>query len=101
MSGPIRPQFSEGVVLVCKKCEGNESFDLRRELKHALKEAGAGKRMKVIRVGCLDVCPKDRTTAVVASFQSPGACFVVGEKDRSAFVERVVSTAKGGGPEGR
>ena len=93
MSGPIRPQFSEGVVLVCRKCEGNDAFDLRHELKHALKEQGVGKRMKVVRVGCLDVCPKERTTAVVASFHQAGACFVVGKDDREAFIQQVVSGA--------
>ena len=35
---------------------------LRKQLKQALKKRGAGKRVRVVQCGCLDLCPKHGVT---------------------------------------
>ena len=58
-----RAPFVE-VVLVCGKCskklaKAGEARDWRGDLKRALKKGG-WRRVRVIRSGCLDLCPKGR-----------------------------------------
>lgn len=55
------------LVLVCKKClrkAGADEDALRAELKGAL-----GKSARVVRTGCLDVCPKGRVCVVASPTQ--------------------------------
>lgn len=57
----IHPKW-EGLVLVCRKCmkrAGAEDF--RSTLKEEL-----GRDVRVVRGGCLKVCPKGRVCVVVA-----------------------------------
>ncbi len=57
----IHPKW-EGLVLVCRKCmkrAGAEDF------RGTLKE-GLGRGVRVVRGGCMRVCPKGRVCVVVA-----------------------------------
>jgi hypothetical protein len=57
---PVRPPWKSGVVLVCKKCSGNDTLDLGDWLKERLKRDGLRDEVKVLRVGCMDLCPKPK-----------------------------------------
>lgn len=58
----IRPKW-EGLVFVCRKCMKRAGAeDLRRTLKEEL-----GKGVRVVRSGCMKVCPKDRVCVVAGS----------------------------------
>ena len=58
----IRPKW-EGLVFVCRKCMKRAGAeDLRSTLKEEL-----GKGVRVIRSGCMKVCPKDRVCVVAGS----------------------------------
>lgn len=82
------------MVMVCKKCSGNRAGDLRKQLKKALRRHGVHQRVKLVRVGCLDVCPKARVTTVLAPARGPGGCFVIDpEKDLEALVEEIAGWA--------
>lgn len=66
MSPPPRPAPAAApwrdVVLVCSKClRRQDREDFRGELKQALKKAGR-RDLRVVLVGCLDLCPKDGIT---------------------------------------
>lgn len=57
------------LVLVCRKCSRAQSAGvdgkgtpLRKWLKRELKARGAGKRMRVVDSGCLDLCPRRGVT---------------------------------------
>jgi predicted metal-binding protein len=78
---PVKPQWQElGAVLVCEKCyltripeetpelaERYGDFNLQRWLKEQCKEAGFGKRLRVIRTGCQDVCAIGRVTVTMVT----------------------------------
>jgi predicted metal-binding protein len=75
----IKPLWmASGVVLVCEKCykqripeetpevaERIGDFQLRDWLKAQCKEAGLGKRVRVVNTGCLDVCGKGLVTVSI------------------------------------
>ncbi len=77
------PTQWDQVVLVCKKCskklhggfglDGKET--LARALKHALRQAGRRRAMRVIETKCLGLCPKGAVTVLPAS--RPGALLTV------------------------
>jgi hypothetical protein len=53
----------EGLLLLCRKC-GKKTGGLGA-LRKALKR-GLGKRVRVVKSSCLDVCPKGRICAVAS-----------------------------------
>ncbi|HEY9547068.1 MAG TPA: hypothetical protein VIR56_13745 [Solimonas sp.] len=65
---PIRAAASwDEVLFVCGKCPKRQKGELsgpplRKQLKHALKSQGVGKRIRVVQCGCLDLCPKHGVT---------------------------------------
>jgi predicted metal-binding protein len=71
------------ILLVCRKCskklhggfgeDGSRKLD--KVLSKALKERGR-KDVKIVSVGCLDICPKNAVTVVKAS--EPARVFLVG-----------------------
>ncbi|MDC0711937.1 (2Fe-2S) ferredoxin domain-containing protein [Stigmatella sp. ncwal1] len=98
---PIRPLWKSGAVLVCRKCSGNKALDLRRWLKRRLKEDGHEDHIRVLRVGCLDVCPKRRVTTVVQPLpgHAGGGCFVVDpEEEGDDFYLQVLKLLGPSGP---
>lgn len=78
---PVSRPWRE-VVLVCRKCtkraKGGFGPDgrskLRQVLRKALKDSGR-KDIRVISVGCLDICPKHAVTVVRGS--NPGEVLLV------------------------
>ncbi|NKF23699.1 (2Fe-2S) ferredoxin domain-containing protein [Solimonas marina] len=65
---PIRAAAGwDDVVFVCGKCmrkmkRDDEAPPLRKWLKRELKARGAGKRLRIVECGCLDLCPKHGVT---------------------------------------
>jgi hypothetical protein len=65
---PIRAAASwDEVLFVCGKCVKRQNGErpsppLRKRLKQALKTTVAGKRIRVVQCGCLDLCPKHGVT---------------------------------------
>jgi predicted metal-binding protein len=81
------------VVLVCRKCSGNKTLDLRGWLKDRLKQDGHKKEIRIIRVGCLDICPKKRVMALVQPVpgHAGGGCFAVEpEEEGEDFYRQVL-----------
>ena len=85
----IKPPWKEAVVLVCRKCSGNDDGDLRDWLKPRLKALGHKKAIKVVATGCLGVCPKRRVVVVHAPRGAPARTLVVGKKDREALLQQL------------
>jgi predicted metal-binding protein len=73
MSRPVvaRPRRASP-ILVCKKClkRVSDGKEIRRELKHVLKEQREGtlKRPRVVSTSCFGICPK--RAVVLASAKS-------------------------------
>lgn len=81
------------MVLVCKKCSGNDRLDLRHWLEDRLEHDGHEDDIHVLKVGCLDICPKGRVTALVqpCAGQRGGGCFVVDpSSEREDFYRQVL-----------
>ena len=80
VAGPWR-----NALLVCRKCSrkldggfGPDGTDtLPRAVKHALREAGRRRDVRILEVGCLGVCPKDAVTVMHGA--DPGRMLVVPE----------------------
>lgn len=90
MTAPIAAKASwTELVLVCGKCArkaGAPKFGKR--LKSALKEAGAGKGIRIVDSTCLDLCPKNRVTLALGREIIRGRLLV-------ASPDRVEDTAAG------
>ncbi|ATB40633.1 hypothetical protein CYFUS_006084 [Cystobacter fuscus] len=90
---PVRPPWKSGFVLVCKKCSGNKNLDLRKWLERRLEAEGHDDEVKVLKVSCMDICPKGRVMAVVPPGPegSPGGCYAVDPlHEREDFYRRVL-----------
>ncbi len=80
VAGPWRD-----ALLVCRKCSrkldggfGPDGTDtLPRAVKHALREAGRRREVRILEVGCLGVCPKNAVTVMHGA--DPGHMLVVPE----------------------
>ena len=97
---PVRPPWKAGVVLVCKKCDGNDSLDLRSWLRDRLDQDGHEDDIHVLKMGCIDLCPKARVTALLNPNpgQSGGGCYVVEPKsERDDFYQQVLKMLGKGG----
>jgi hypothetical protein len=57
---PAKTRWRE-VVLVCGECSG-DAHSLRKRLKKELKRRDGGKAFRIIRTGCMGVCPKNAVT---------------------------------------
>jgi len=72
------------VVVICTKCAAKlgrghrGKTELRGEIKHALKHRGLGKRIRVVEVSCLDLCPKGGQTVATSRQMAKGRLTVVG-----------------------
>lgn len=70
------------LVLICSECatckDGTKPKDVRRRLKKALREERP--RVRVIRCGCLGICPKAGVTTVVCGPEGGPVCRVVREE---------------------
>ena len=72
-------------LLVCRKCSrkldggfGPDGTDtLPRAVKHALREAGRRREVRILEVGCLGVCPRNAVTVMHGA--DPGRMLVVPE----------------------
>jgi hypothetical protein len=104
---PVEPLWHEnGAVLVCEKCyltripeetpelaEGYGDFELHRWLKERCREAGMGKRVRVIRTGCQDVCAIGKVTVSIlksGDHQTLETFEVDPMEDREAIFQRVL-----------
>lgn len=103
----IRPEWVEsGAVLVCEKCyktripdetpeiaERIGDFQLREWLKARCKEAGLGKRVRVIATGCQDICDIGNVTVTILPIGAGGEMetFAIDPlQDREAIFQRVL-----------
>ena len=80
-------------MLVCKKCSGNKFMDLRKWLEHRLAAEGHGDDVKILKMSCMDICPKSRVMAVIPPGQgaSSGGCFAVDPVDeREDFYRQIL-----------
>ena len=82
----VKPKWLQGgAVLVCEKCHKQRipeetpeiaerigDFNLRDWLKHKLKEAGYGKRIRAMSTSCQDVCAKGLVTVSIVPEGSGG-----------------------------
>jgi predicted metal-binding protein len=108
---PVKPLWLEsGAVLVCEKCYKQRipeetpeiaaeigDFNLRDWLKAACKEAGFGKRMRVINTGCLDVCGKGTVTVCLVPEGTGGETETYTldpMREKQELLERVVEKFK-------
>ncbi len=104
----VTPQWTEsGAVLVCEKCyktripdetpelaERIGDFQLREWLKARCKEAGLGKRVRVIATGCQDICGIGTVTVTIWPRDAGGdpETFTVDPvEDRETIFQRVVA----------
>lgn len=63
-----RPTWREGIVLVCRECDGAKGLDprqARQVLKHEAKSVLGRRAVIVVETACLDICPK-KAVAVAA-----------------------------------
>ena len=108
---PVTTRWSaSGAVLVCEKCyktripdetpevaERIGDFQLREWLKARCKEAGFGKRVRVIGTTCQDVCAIARVTVTILPVGAGGTMetFAIDPlEDRDAIFQRIVDTLK-------
>ncbi len=90
---PVRPPWKAGVVLVCKKCSGNDTLNLRKWLEARLEHEGHEDDIHVLRMGCVDLCPKGRVTALIQPNpgRPGGGCYVVDPaQEREDFYQQVL-----------
>ncbi len=90
---PVRLK-TESTLLICKRCSNGPA--LRQNLKGAIKEAGRKRDLRVIGCGCLDVCPKRGSAAVLLPRNRPGRCVVIADSAGidAAFITELLE--KGG-----
>lgn len=81
---PVEPDWQQGLVLVCSECDGGRGIALAADLKHALKEAGHKKDVRVARVRCLGICPKHGVATTLTGPDRVARSYVVHAKDRGA-----------------
>jgi hypothetical protein len=86
----VQPKW-EGLVFVCRKCMKRAGAE---ELRSTLKE-GLGKGVRVVRSGCLKLCPKGRVCVVVGGGERM-RCLLVDPEEKADAVVRAVSGALGG-----
>jgi hypothetical protein len=103
---PVEPRWREsGAVLVCEKCyktripeeipelaERIGDFKLREWLKARCKEAGFGKRVRVIGTTCQDICGAGVTVTILpAGSGGPMETFEIDPlEDREAILQRII-----------
>jgi hypothetical protein len=87
------------VILICSKCaaklgRGHKGkTELRGEVKHALKKAGLGGRVRVVDTTCLDLCPKGGQTVAIGAQLSQGILTFMGpEADGRQVVEALLGS---------
>jgi hypothetical protein len=61
--------------MICKRCSSGSAT--RRDLKSAIKEAGRKRELRVVACGCLDVCPKRGSAAMIVACDRPARCVVI------------------------
>lgn len=91
--------WSEGIVLICTKCQksissklleqsGDVADNLKMFLKKSLKESGDGGKVRVVTSSCLDVCIDDTQAVTFASTHGETETFAIHpEKDREKFLK--------------
>jgi predicted metal-binding protein len=105
---PVEPRWHEsGAVLVCEKCyktripeelpelaERIGDFNLREWLKARCKEAGLGKRVRVIGTTCQDVCGIGVTVTILptGSHGETRTFEIDPLDDREAILQRILTT---------
>ncbi|WP_434380319.1 (2Fe-2S) ferredoxin domain-containing protein [Melittangium boletus] len=80
-------------MLVCKKCSGNDKIDLRKWLEHKLRAEGHGDDVHILKMSCMDICPKARVMAVIPPGQggSMGGCYAVDPvSEREDFYQQIL-----------
>ena len=98
-----RPTTWTTVLLVCGKCSRklgggfgpNGKDKLKPALQTALKDNGRRREVRVIKTGCMGVCPEDAVTTLNAA--NPGKVWVV-PKSTSAGTVLSCLMDEGGGP---
>lgn len=88
------------MVFMCKKCSGHDTLDLRRWLEERLHRDGHDKDIHVMKMGCMDICPKGRVMALVqpGPGHSGGGCYAVEPRDeRDDFYSQVLKVLKSEG----
>ena len=83
MDIPATPTPWTDILLVCRKCSkkldggfgpsGEQT--LPRAVKHALRESGRRRTVRIIETKCLGLCPKGAVTVLAA--RTPGAMLAV------------------------
>jgi hypothetical protein len=108
---PVTPPWAEsGAVLVCEKCyrvripdetpeiaERIGEFQLREWLKVRCREAGFGKRVRIIGTTCQDICAIGRVTVTILPLGAHGELetFALDPlEDREAIFQRIVDRLK-------
>lgn len=103
----VTPKWSEsGAVLVCEKCyrvripdetpeiaERIGDFELREWLKERCKEAGFGKRVRVIGTTCQDICDVGHVTVTILPLGAGGApdtLTIDPLEERDAILQRIM-----------
>jgi hypothetical protein len=66
----VRPPKRDTLVSVCRKCAGDASA-LQAALKKEYRRRGFGKRVRVVKSSCLDICPKRAVAVAVADDRRP------------------------------
>lgn len=64
------PATTEKVIFVCGECD--DGPELRKWIKKRLKKDAPEADVKVVRTGCMGICPEDRVSACVAGAR-PGS----------------------------
>lgn len=110
---PIKPKWmNSGLVLVCERCYKERipeedpgkaaeigDFNLRDWLKKRLKADGRWGKIRAISTSCMDVCARQRVTAVIDPQidGEPAEAFVLDPvADREEFYAKIVERLGGG-----
>lgn len=88
-TGPrrVRTPWHQGVVLVCRECDGAKGFGpkkVRATLREAVKATLPKRAVRVLAVDCLDVCPSRAVT--VAMLGASHATVIVRQRDECAVL---------------
>lgn len=97
----VNTLWSEGALLICEKCgrrdDGSQmgkdfAEDLKKEFKSRLRDAGHGKKIRVMTSSCLALCPKKSHVAAWMPTEGKAELIVFkGSSETESLYQEVLS----------
>jgi hypothetical protein len=90
--------WNKAAVFICTKCfKGTDTADkLKMDWKMRLKERGLGSQVRVMTSGCLDECPVDQQSILIAEKNGKQEVIVCNpHAEREEVFEKILKIAEG------